>query len=532
MKYIERLKEIFTTYKTIETIEQYKGFLNIRVQKLLKVPELAGNLSKSGGYWKDKDECLSFLIGLLDWLQVPFEAKKEFDEKSNNMQNLESFKNAIGTFKELLSQNELDNKVIFRECIHLSMQFSESEITSKEITKKAASQQISKIHQTAIRQSREYISSFLKIFSVEIDKNLDDYFSQFARTKHISFPVAFINDNPSDSASIETCDLWLDIDDSSNKIDLNPLFISFNRSKGIPYEERSIGTAIKQAVSEAEKDFNYYIIGGTKKKLALRNIFFQIGNLNDNLDGTSIGVAAFFAALTLLDGRELPENLFFTGRLDANDLKINGVYEKAKKGMSVGYNSLIIPKGNLNELTAGLNNDGIPYSILDKQSELLPADTKSHLAIFPYDDVRSLFSMWDAWKDVSGLNFQMNRRNIFSGFLVASMWWTVGLFLIKGMFSSDLRYIGYILLGPLAILLLTLAAHGKLPGLTAFRQSYRKLQRERYAWPFKEWLEYILWCTPFAILNGGLLYFDYFLTFLVVLVLELIAFIWAVFIAD
>ena len=314
----------------------------------------------------------------------------------------------------------------------------------------------------------------------------------------------------------------------------DPLFISLNRKGNFPIEEKVIGESIKTAILEAEKHFNDLI--HNKKNCNIKHIFFQIGNLTEDYDGDSIGAAVFFATLTLLDSRTLPKNLFFTGRLNANDQQIAGILEKAKAGLSNSFNTIIIPKENLAELTQKLKKNKFDYSIRNEKSDILPEDTKDHLAIFPYEDQQSLFNLWDAWKDVSGKSFKLNKRPMFSTIVVASVWWFICFLVIRGVYSpNEIGTFGIIIIYALPFLLLTFAAHNKLPGLGVLRDSLKKIQRERYMWSYKKIGKYALFWVPYTIVLTSLFVLvpdeHYWIAWLIGLI-AIVVFLWALFTSD
>jgi len=424
MNYIDSLKQVIGKFEVIDSESRYWDFVtDSQIGEVFHTLELAQVLHQSRTYWSSLAECRHFLKECVDWSDIVHKAKLQYDKQSDNLTPVLEFRNSTSVFISLLKKKKLTKRTLFQHCVALSQGLA-TEDRSLRTRAQADSvffkQQFSRNN---IKYAWKSLQLFLSVYHEQIrdtgekaffaDHSLNTYFHAFFQAKDVAFPAVFVQPAETGRAGLmgylEDCRLWLDVKigeklTQSKRMNL----ISLNSSStSEPYEDRTIGETIEKAVLEAADYVRRYHLK-TGMELNVRSAFFQIGSFGGEYDGASIGCAAFFAALTRLAGRHFPENIFFTGKIGSSQESVEGVYAKAITGWEAGFNTFVLPSGNVQALSKRLTDNGLSFN-LRKVGE--PIDRSSKRTLMPYRSIGDLYDIWqESTADQQGLVKPLTKR--------------------------------------------------------------------------------------------------------------------------
>ncbi len=407
MSYIEALQKALKKYETIETEFEYWDFVaDSHVGELFHTIELSYALYQHHDNWQTPGACVQFLDRFSNWTGVIVASKQNYDPDSNNLSKLFRFGETIRIYLALLRNTKLTKRMLFQYCIALSLQFNYETIDNPKVHQAASSFFTPSFSRKNIKFAWKCIQHFLSVYHSRVKElgarkyfshtNPRQYFQLFIQSKDIAFPVVFIRRDARETTmqgSLEECRIWLDIQLEHNnqlrrKVNLVALH---NPTEQTPYEDRIIGETIEKAVLEAVDCYNGRCSPRVRKQ-TVRSIFFKIGRYDQNYDGASIGSAAFFAALTRLAGRHLPDEVFYTGKLGCQSNTIEGVSSKAVVGWDSGFRTFIVPQENLEELTEELEKTNLAYDVFQDGRPLSGGDGR---LIRTYQSIDDLYNIWE-----------------------------------------------------------------------------------------------------------------------------------------
>lgn len=396
MENLKQLEEIIDEFPDIGNDEQqYQTLVYKKTEKhsILTPDFLASNLCAY------QNHVPGFLKNLADWSKKFIASTKQ--KNTVFAKNIISLNHAVEFFKNLIDEPSFSNVEFFQHCYYLATLLQTDDGLSQEFD--IQEMIVDEVPGYKIRRSADYIKNFISRHTkINLDGiDIEEYIQTFQYITPTEFPVAVVITSQQQGA-ITYCKLWLSVRFNVSQSDFLPT-ISLNSSKfiraskkgiqEIKYEDKQIGIAISQAVKKAEEYYNEHI--GNDKNKIITHAFFQVGKLDQDYDGASIGAPTFFSTLCALSGVPIPEGVVCTGQIghDKRHLQVSGINPKAIAVHRANKHLFLIPHYNLKDIDLP---EEFPYRLEQSLSiDSQYTQPSSELTIIPYQGIQGLFKFWN-----------------------------------------------------------------------------------------------------------------------------------------